>query len=693
MTKKTIVSGKEIGKIIGASLIGMAIITWFNYNADLYVFRFSAESVVTNISARLPDIVSANALENPDLPENKDLFRRLFEGIRLSGRIETINILDPDCNLIRSNTTTENNLAIPSGCRPSTISEIQSGRPISDWLTGKETAIHIIGTGPLLITHAPIIIPPSNDISGILEIYFSGSDINLMWARLRLIKMAFAGAVILLVIVSFYFIFKKRSAEIAKELEEYAKIFREAPMGIYTINKYGVIDSFNPKMVDLSGAKSASQVVGLNVFKMPSYKEVGLDLYFKEGLSGKSFNIETPYISYTGRKKSHRHYLGSPIMSDSGAVERLLLMVEDITIRKELGLKLAEEKTRLMASIDSLLLGFMILDSDNKIKIINPAFRNISKITETPSFEEVNKYWTPDINLKEEIAKSIQSKEVAEFPKIKHAGRYFRITIAPVVPRINEASVAGKAMGSVVIIEDITEDELLEESKKDFVAIASHEMRTPLSIIRGAAERLLKACSKIDAPEEARRMVSYINESSVRLLDMVNKLLDVAALEGESVQFLKDIFNVNEAVKEVMDELKLSVEKKGLYMEFTASEKLLEVIADRDKTREIIGNVIANGIQYTEKGGIKISAEKFNNFVKISFSDTGIGIHPEMKDLIFRKFRSVHGHFMRSKEYGSGMGLYIARTMAENMGGKLFLEKSLPGEGSVFILLLPASAK
>jgi len=137
----------------------------------------------------------------------------------------------------------------------------------------------------------------------------------------------------------------------------------------------------------------------------------------------------------------------------------------------------------------------------------------------------------------------------------------------------------------------------------------------------------------------------------------------------------------NEVIKETAKEFGLKAGEKGLRIEFLASKKPLKVIADRDKTREIIGNGIGNGIQYTEKGGLKISVDRLDNFVKISFSDTGIGIHPEMKDLIFQKFRSVHGHFMRSKEYGSGMGLYIARTMAENMGGKLFFGKKLTRRG------------
>lgn len=690
MKKISVITGKEIAKIIGASLIGMAIITWFNYGADLYVFRFSIDSMTENISERFPEIISKTTLENPTLPENEELFRHVFNDIKLSGRIDVVNILNTECNLIWSSSPVYE-AATACDVR-TTLSEINKRGVLSRWLTGKDSIIHRIGSaGHVAVVHAPIIFPSSTDAEGIIEVFFNASDINLLWTRLRIIKMAFAGTIILAVIISFYFIFKKRSSEISAKLESYATIVREAPMGIYLINKYGVIETFNPKMVELSGAKSASQVIGLNVFKMSSYKEVGLDRYFKEGLTGKPFDLETPYVSYTGRKKSYRHYLGSPILSEDRTVEKLLLMVEDITIRKELGIKLSEEKTRLLASIDSLLLGFVILDVENNIVVVNPAFKEISKTGEEVSFEKVTSYWRPAVDLEDQIKRAASSKEVVELSRVKHEGGFFRIIVAPVIPQLNETAVVNSAIGSVVVIEDITEKELLEESKKDFIAITSHEMRTPLSIIRGAAERLLKVCSKINAPEEAHSMATYIDDSSIRLLDIVNKLLDVAALEGKTVQFLKDLFDVNELIAEVTAEFKPKSDDKGLKLDASFSEKPLKTIADRDKTREILGNLLANAIQYTETGGIKISSERSDKFIKISFSDTGVGVPPEMKELIFQKFRSVHDQFMKSKEYGSGMGLYISRTMAENMGGRLFLEKSSPGKGSTFTLLLPAA--
>lgn len=346
----------------------------------------------------------------------------------------------------------------------------------------------------------------------------------------------------------------------------YSAIVKGSPLGIYTINQKGIIDTFNQKMTLLAGAKDPSEVIGLNALSISSYQASGLDEYFKKGLAGESFTIETPYVSHTANKKTYRRYWGSPIFSeDKTKVEKLLLIVEDITERKE-----------------------------------------------------------------------------------------------------------------------------LEEAKKDFIAIASHEMRTPLTIIRGAAERIIKKLpSGID--NEISLMTNHIHDNSIRMLDIVNSFLDVGKLEGRAMAFNIETFDINDLISDVILELTPRAENKGLYIKTVFIKRSVDVRADKARTREVIVNLIANAIQYTKIGGITIQTSFFESFIKINFVDTGIGIPENMRETIFQKFRSVHKDFLRSKEYGSGMGLFISRMLTENMNGKLYLENSIPDKGSVFTLLLPLS--
>lgn len=119
------------------------------------------------------------------------------------------------------------------------------------------------------------------------------------------------------------------------EINKFKLIFDNAPFGIYTLDAEGVIDSFNPKMVELAGSKSADDVIGLNALTMSSYREAGLDAFFRKGLAGDLFEKEVRYVSQTGGKETWRHYRGIPLFS-GGKVTGLLLIVEDITERKAL---------------------------------------------------------------------------------------------------------------------------------------------------------------------------------------------------------------------------------------------------------------------------------------------------------------------------------------------------------------------
>jgi PAS domain S-box-containing protein len=143
-----------------------------------------------------------------------------------------------------------------------------------------------------------------------------------------------------------YLIFINQKKRIEKQHNLILSIFEKAPIGFYTVNKDGFIDSFNQKMLEINGAKSAKEVIGLNVFTLPSYQKSGIDALIREGLnSGKSFEVETPFISYVGGKESVRHYVAVPLLSEDGkGVERMLLMVEDVTEKRRLEEKLRGSK-------------------------------------------------------------------------------------------------------------------------------------------------------------------------------------------------------------------------------------------------------------------------------------------------------------------------------------------------------------
>jgi PAS domain S-box-containing protein len=146
------------------------------------------------------------------------------------------------------------------------------------------------------------------------------------------------------------------SSQVSAQL--YQEIFENAPFGLYTLDKNGLVTSFNPKMLELSG-DSAEQVIGVNALELPSYKKVGLDKYFREGLAGKPFETEVRYVSQFGKKPSIRHYRGVPIADGQTG---LLLIVEDVTEQRRTETKLEEVRQEERLEHERLRLLIVVVD-------------------------------------------------------------------------------------------------------------------------------------------------------------------------------------------------------------------------------------------------------------------------------------------------------------------------------------------
>lgn len=231
---------------------------------------------------------------------------------------------------------------------------------------------------------------------------------------------------------------------------------------------------------------------------------------------------------------------------------------------------------------------------------------------------------------------------------------------------------------------------VLDRAKDQFMAIASHEMRTPLAVIRGNAE-LLMLNTQVAGSTELKEEVESILRSAIRMLNIVNDFLDVQNLEEGRMAFKKESINVEEVTEEALQDLKKIADEKGLTLVLQkAQEPIPPVQADRTRLQQIIINLVANGIHYTKHGGVTLRIEKNADTFKILVADTGVGIDAEDQSRLFEKFQ-IGKTVVPSKEFGSGLGLYISNMIARRMGGEVRLEHSVVGEGSTFSLTLPVA--
>jgi len=241
--------------------------------------------------------------------------------------------------------------------------------------------------------------------------------------------------------------------------------------------------------------------------------------------------------------------------------------------------------------------------------------------------------------------------------------------------------------GTLIWLNDITAQKQLEHSKNQFITIASHEMRTPLAVIRGNAELLLDETS-VKGDPGAQGEAQSVFTSAIRLLDIVNDFLDVQNLESGKLALKREPVDIPEVLAATIKELQKMADDKGITYRYIEMSKPPLITLDKSRLQQICINIISNAIHYTDHGNIIVTLETKPDHVKILFTDTGAGISEEDQKRLFKKF-ATGKTFLKTREYGSGLGLYISSMLAELMQSQIKLEQSTVGAGSTFSLTIP----
>ncbi|MDP1845291.1 MAG: ATP-binding protein [Candidatus Moranbacteria bacterium] len=240
----------------------------------------------------------------------------------------------------------------------------------------------------------------------------------------------------------------------------------------------------------------------------------------------------------------------------------------------------------------------------------------------------------------------------------------------------------------------------LDKTKSEFISIASHQLRTPLTAIKGFVSLLLEGTYG-QVPETQKGALEKVYISNERLVQLVEDLLNISRIESGRMEFDFQEAQIEDLITEAANTLDLSAKNKGLYLEWKKPEKISPKIKiDITKVKEVISNMIDNSIKYTQKGGVTVRMEngvffdhntmERKNVLRVIVSDTGIGMEKEDIENIFDKF-------VRGKEIshyhtdGTGLGMFIAKKVTEAHQGKIWAESAGKGKGSRFILELPVN--
>ncbi len=251
----------------------------------------------------------------------------------------------------------------------------------------------------------------------------------------------------------------------------------------------------------------------------------------------------------------------------------------------------------------------------------------------------------------------------------------------------------------------IANDELrkLDNAKTEFISIASHQLRTPLTAIKGFVSLLLEGAYGEVNPE-AREAINKIHLSGERLIRLVEDLLNVSRIEAGRMIFEKKPGQLEDVVKEICEGLEMLAREKNLYLDWKLpKEKLPSFDFDASKMKEVVSSLVENAIKYSDKGGVTVRVERTQQttndksqdggnqeIIRFTVSDTGIGIPADEIPNLFKKF-SRGKNTKRLNATGTGLGLFVVKNIVENHGGKIWIESKGEGMGTKFVVELPVA--
>jgi len=357
--------------------------------------------------------------------------------------------------------------------------------------------------------------------------------------------------------------------------------------------------------------------------------------------------------------------------------------------------KLKEQRDTAKAIVSSMGEGLLVLDNDFRIKLINPA---AERLLETSEEEAIGEKWADfgqayigdkPIPFEKRSAVISHQKNSVKITGIEddhyyvtRSGRKFPV-VAITAPLMHD----NKVIGIVKVFHDAIKEKEIDRMKTEFISLASHQLRTPLSAIKWFTE-LLGETKSGTLNEEQQKFVKNIAFSTERMIDLVNSLLNISRIESGRIMVEPKPTDLLKLVEDTVGELKRKMENKNIKFVISAHETLPLVNVDSRLIGHVYGNLIDNAIKYTPDGGeVTVFISKKDSEIVSQVSDSGYGIPVAEQNKLFQKFYRG-SNIVKHVTEGTGLGLYMVKAIVESSGGKIWY-KSEMNKGTTFWFSIP----
>ena len=404
---------------------------------------------------------------------------------------------------------------------------------------------------------------------------------------------------------------------------------------------------------------------------------------------------------------AHMGQLGISIATAAAAEWIHLALGRDAAHHEEvkaLSGQLGQEELKSNVLMQSVGEGVMVVDANRQIQLFNPA---ATKMTGWDEHSAQNIDYRLVLNLHDaegnklgndadplsELLRSGKSKIREDLTMQTKGGRAVAISLS-LSPIFDNKK---KVSGGIALFRDISQEKEIERQRNEFISTASHEMRTPVAAIEGyLALAMNSTVATID--DRAKGYLEKAHASTQHLGELFRDLLSITKLEDNAKPGTEEVFDLTKLIQETAADMEFSAQKKHLELQFSAGDQvrgrtvapIYAVRGNPQRLREVVMNLIENAIKFTPEGSIRVSIVGNKDTVTVAVIDSGIGIASEDIQHLFQKFYRIDNSATRTIG-GTGLGLYLCRSIIERLGGRIWVE-SKQGEGSSFMFSLPRQA-
>jgi len=489
--------------------------------------------------------------------------------------------------------------------------------------------------------------------------------------------------------------YKRR--EVERELIESENRFRDIFDGTSDFLLYlekDIILDINEAAINLGGLKK-EEIIGKTFSDLKG-------LFSKEDMKNhieaikqasrgvKVRDYESDFKSKDGR--IFKFLFSADCIGDDIEIKGILIRGKDITQHQRAWDELVklEEKYRALAETSAD--GVLTIDFLGRITYVNPSFEKMCARRKSQILATLFRDFLSDdsVYFFQQIFIDARKKD-EKIENVELELVHFNGNIIPIEVNMAPFKKENEFAGMVCSIRDITERRRIEDElkkserlKTEFMNIAAHELRSPVTPIKGYLDLII---SDKNASKKVKDWAKISLRNTERLLKLVNDILDVSRLDTDTMRFEMEKLNPVEILDEIAEDMNAVVENKGLKFFTKIPRDLPNIMGDKHRLPQVLKNLMVNAVKFTDNGSISIEAEKKPDHILITVKDTGIGVSKDELNKIFNKFYQAYTGDDRKNE-GTGLGLFICKEIVQKHNGEIWAESQL-GKGSKFMIKIP----